>query len=157
MRSKSHSVIDITGGDKDFQLWLLFSNTRHLMLQAVTKELSKYYISPGQAHVLRIIHELGDEATLQEISAQTYRAVHTISNRVTSIEKKGLVRKKRTVPGSTLLTFELTDKGLGILRLSEKRENVRKIINVLSPKEKKLLNAMLTKMFSESKRICDLP
>ena len=68
---------------KEVDLWLLFGKTRHAMLQARRKELARYGISPRQAHILRIIHDLGDGATLKEVSQNAFREIPSISILVT--------------------------------------------------------------------------
>ncbi|MDD5435695.1 MAG: MarR family transcriptional regulator [Nitrospira sp.] len=143
---------DITGGDADLELWLLIAFTRHAMEQSSAAEFSPYNVTPGQANVLRIIYELGSEATFTEIAKRTNRAIHTISARTIRMEQKGLVKKIRSVPGSTLMNFELTPEGLEVYKQTNKRESMKKILAVLSDKEREQLTHSLKKLFNEAQK-----
>jgi DNA-binding MarR family transcriptional regulator len=90
---------------------LLLGRARHLMLKARQKELMPYSISPRQANVLFIIHNLGHKATLSELAEHTDRGNNTLSAQMTRMVRDGIVRRVRETPKSNMVSFELTDKG----------------------------------------------
>ncbi|MFC1933125.1 MarR family winged helix-turn-helix transcriptional regulator [Chloroflexota bacterium] len=139
--------------DQEFNLWILLAETRHTMFKVRKKELAFSGILPRQAHVLRIIHEFGDKVTLKEISKHISREVHSISEQTSRMEKKGLLKKNRELPGTTFTRFEITEKGLEALDLVIKRASIHTIISVLSEEERQQLRLCLEKLLSKAKEI----
>ena len=136
--------------DQDRNLWLLVAKTRHAMLQARRQDLARYGIPPRQALVLRIIHDLGDRATLVEVSQNAYREIHSISSLVTRMEEKGLVRKIRDIPGTTAIRFEITEYGFKALDSVLESESIHKIMSTLTEGERQELSSILQKLLSRS-------
>jgi DNA-binding MarR family transcriptional regulator len=66
------------------------------------------------------------------------------------MEKDGLVKKSREVPKSTLLNFELTDKGREVFKKSSEQKADRAIMSVLSEDERQQLISMLQKIIVKS-------
>ncbi len=139
--------------DSAWDLFTLLGNTRHAMVAARQKELAPYHITPRQALILLIIHDLGNKATLTEISKQVYREVHTISVQISRMAEKGLLKKKRETPGTTLTSFEITEMGLRTYDFVAKRESTLAIMSVLSGKERKQLRLYLDKLLSKSQEL----
>jgi DNA-binding MarR family transcriptional regulator len=139
--------------EEDLDLWLLLANTRHAMLRARQKELALYDISVRQAYVLRVIHDLGDKATLRDVSKHVFRAVNSISTQITGMEKKGLLKKIRDIPGTNKLRFEITDKGLRVYELITKRASIYAIMSVLSEEERQELRFYLDRLLSKSQEM----
>ncbi len=136
--------------DRDVELWLLLAKTRHAMLQARRKDLAQYGISPRQALILRIIHELGDGATLKEVSQSAYREIPSISTLVTRMEANGWVRKVKDMRGTTAIRYELADDGLKVLDSVLQSESIHGIISALTNGERKELNSILHKLLTRS-------
>jgi DNA-binding MarR family transcriptional regulator len=67
------------------------------------------------------------------------------------MEKKGLVKKIREVPGSTLLKFELTEKGLTALK-NDKMKVEKAIMSILSEEEYQQLMPILKKILNEAEK-----
>jgi DNA-binding MarR family transcriptional regulator len=67
------------------------------------------------------------------------------------MEKKGLVKKIREVPGSTLLRFELTKTGINSLK-NDKMIVEKSIMSILSEEEYRQLIPILKKILSEAEK-----
>ena len=141
---------EIESIEKDMYLWTLVARVRHQMLRARQKELAPYNITPRQAHVLRVIHDLGNRATLKDVSTYVFREIHSISAQTSRMEKKGFIKKIRDKPGTTTTRFELTEKGLEVYKSSMKRDSIRIIMSALSEEEREGLSLYLDKILAKS-------
>jgi DNA-binding MarR family transcriptional regulator len=121
----------------------LLGKARRLMLQARKLELLPYNISPRQAVFLIAVNDLGEKATLTELSRYHNRAVNTISSQMTEMENDGFVKKVRISPKTKLLKFELTEKGIAAHKGACQNTALLEIMSGLSEKERKQLNALL--------------
>ena len=130
----------------------LLGRVRFFMTRARQHELRPYQISPRQAYILFILHNLGHSTTLNELAWQTDRKINTLSTNMTKMEKYGLVKKIRETPNSTHLRFELTEKGLDTYLKCNKEKSINDIMSVLSEEELKQLILMLEKMTNKAQR-----
>src|SRR5271157_3841072 len=108
---------EILSQDKKFYARYLIGKARHALLKVRRKELAPYQISPRQAQTIFDLFNL-KKATLAELAKHSNRGINTLSNQMALLEKDGLVKKTRETPKSTLLTFELTEKGSNVYRSS---------------------------------------
>jgi DNA-binding MarR family transcriptional regulator len=120
------------------------------MLNARQKELAPYHISPRQAYILFILTNLGHKATLTELAGYCDRGLNTLSIQMSKMEKDGLVKKAREVPKSTLLSFELTEKGMEVFKKSNEQKADRAIMAILTEEERQQLIGMLQKIIESS-------
>ena len=125
---------------------------RDLMIKARQKELKPYHITPQQGVILAFLYNLGHKATLSELSSHTGKGPNTISPQMTALERDGLVNKERAVPKSTLLSFDLTDKGREICQYTMKVKSVDAIMSVLGEDECKELISMLKMIIKRAKK-----
>ena len=99
--------------DFDHNLWLLISQTRQAMHKLRKNELAPYNISPIEAGVLAIVNTMSkDKATPANISRLLLREPNAVSQLLSRMEKKGLVRKNSDLDKKNLVRIELTKKGL---------------------------------------------
>lgn len=124
----------------------LISKVRHYMNRSRQKELNTYNISPGQARILFILFNLGHKPSLTELSKHTDRQINTLSQLITKMEKNGLVRKVRETPKSSLISFEITKKGIETYQNSAKANSVDKTMSVLTEDERQQLISLLKKV-----------
>ena len=130
----------------------LIVEARHHLLKARQRELKPYHISPEQSNILDILYCIGRKATLSEIAKHTERGVNTVCQQMIRMEKDGLVRKEREVPKSTLLSFELTEKGLDAFNKSKDWKTDKVIMSTLSKEELELLMALLSKIIKKAEK-----
>ena len=130
--------------DNDHNLWLLISQTRHAIHKLRKNELSSYNISPVEAGVLSIVKTLKAKATPANISRLLIREPNAVSQLLSRMEKKGLVRKNYDLDKKNLVRIELTKKGVEKYQQSkENRKNVSDIMNTLSLEERQRLGSYL--------------
>lgn len=132
--------------DKDFDLWLLLRQTKDMVLKAVQKELSQYGISPEVAAVLSVVQFLGDKATPAEISRWLLRKQHTVTELLSRMEKKGLVRKTKDLERKNMIRVSLTEKGQQAYYQSSEIKCIRQLMSSLSEEERKQLRPCLEKL-----------
>jgi DNA-binding MarR family transcriptional regulator len=121
----------------------LLGKARRLMLKARKLELEPYNISPRQAAFLAAVNDLGEKATLTELSRYHSRAVNTISSQMTEMENDGFVKKIRISPKTKALRFDLTEIGLIAYNNANKNTALLEIMSALLEKDRKQLNSLL--------------
>lgn len=131
---------------KDYDLIGLLNQTTETIFRARQKELDQYNISTSQGAVLFITKALGEKATITEISRWLLRKPHTVSEIVSRMEKKGLVKKTRTPKRKSIIKVVLTPKGLEVYRKSKKRQSFRNILSSLSLEERQQMVAYLKRL-----------
>jgi DNA-binding MarR family transcriptional regulator len=131
---------------------LLLGRARHLMLNARRKELAPYQISPRQAYILFILYNLDHKATLTELARYSDRGINTLSMQMTRMEKDGLVKKFRETPKSTLLSFELTEKGINTYNRSKIMKSDKAIMSIFSEEERQQLISMLLRIIAKAEK-----
>jgi len=118
------------------------------MVNARQKEVSPYHISPQQAYLLLLLHSVGNKTTLPELVRYTRKSINTISAELTKMAKDGLVQKTHETPKSTMLTIQLTAKGLEIYENTKKLKSDKAIMSALSEEERQRLISMLNKVIN---------
>lgn len=133
--------------DQDYNLWILLSQTRHVIARARKKELRKYNISAIQAGALFVIHALGDKAIPAEISRWLFREPHSVSELLNRMEKQGLVKKVRDLERKNQVRVVLTEKGRETYsHQSTNPEPIGRIMSSLSDEERRQLRSYLLKL-----------
>lgn len=142
----------IVAPNVNFELWQLISNTRHEMVKARQRELKDSQVTVSQAYILRFIYSLGSEATAAKIAKFANREVHTIARKAAIMEKDGLIKRISDTPKSTLLRFELTDKGMKVLEMSIRGESINSILSFIKDEERKQLTSIMNKIINNAKK-----
>ena len=132
--------------EKYFKLWLLVGQLSHSIILARQRELDELDMPVRQYQVLRIIQDLGKEATLSKIAVEAERKENVISRQTIRMEKDGLIKRVKTKPKSNLLRLELTSKGLGIVNKSKKSPSIEVVFSSISEEECDKLEIILTKL-----------
>jgi DNA-binding MarR family transcriptional regulator len=140
-------MVNISESSPD--IWLLIGKLHHKRVLVRQRELSPYNIPTRQLHLLRVIYDMGDKATLSEIAKKVERQVDVISRQAVSMEKDGLIKRIRLSPKSRLLKLELTEKGLELAKISGKSKAMDEIIAVLSDAERQQMISSLQKILTK--------
>ena len=128
----------------------LIGEARYLMLKATQKELAPYQISPRQAYILFILYNHGHKAKLAELANHGERLISTLSIQIARMEKMGLVKKVREAHKTTLLSIELTEKGLEVCKNSNKMIADKEIMSALSEEERQQLISIMKKIINKA-------
>jgi DNA-binding MarR family transcriptional regulator len=131
---------------RDYDLIGLLNQTTETIFRARQKELDQYNISTSQGAVLFITKALGEKATISEISRWLLRKPHTVSEIVSRMEKRGLLKKAAAPKRKSIIQVGLTPKGLEVYRKSKKRKSFRNILSSLSLEERQQMIGYLKKL-----------
>ena len=141
--------------DPDRDMWLLIARVRQTMLEARRKALAPYNITPQQSHVLRIIHDLGNKATIKQIKKKYYRQLNSMHVQIGKMADKGLLEKTKNNSGTNIVEVRITDKGLEALGQALNTSTIYDIISVLSPEEVQQLNLIMNKLLNISTKVSE--
>ena len=130
----------------NYELWLLLSRTRHLMYKARQKEVKQYGISMRNAGVLHSISRLGRGATPGRIAREMFLEPHSVSDMLSRMETRGLIKKVKDLEKKNLIRIEMTENGYEAYRKSACRKSINAIMSALSQKEKLELWSLLSKI-----------
>jgi len=131
----------------------MLSRARYFMTRARRKELAPYHISARQIFMMDLIVNLKRKVTLTELAKYANRGIGSLSVQLTKMESDGLIKRTRENTTSTLLTFELTEKGLDIYYSCQKLKGISVIMSVLSDEELQQFIVMLEKISKKAEKI----
>jgi len=139
-------------GDKDYDLYLWFMRARDLVFQAKEKELLEYDITPEQSAILFFTKMLGERAWPAEIARAVFRKRHTVSNIIDRMEKKKLIKKYKDPRYKNRLRISLTEKGEDCYNRALGRHSIRRVLSVLSERERKQFMRCLDKVSEQAEK-----
>jgi DNA-binding MarR family transcriptional regulator len=131
---------------RDYDLIGLLNQTTETIFRARQKELNQYNISTSQGAVLFITQALGEKASISEISRWLLRKPHTVSEIVSRMEKKGLIKKTKAPKRKSIIKVELTQNGLEVYQKSKKRHSFQNILSSLSLEERQQMLSYLQRL-----------
>jgi len=132
----------------NYDLWMSLVKVHHSLFFLRQKELSPSHIAAQQLQVLRVIQNLGDEATLAAIALKVERKLDVISRQAVRMEIDGLIKRTKNSPKTRLLKIELTPKGVEMLKISRESESINAAFSVLTAEERNLMYLSLNKVLS---------
>jgi DNA-binding MarR family transcriptional regulator len=145
-------MVEIIPQDSTLHVRYLIGKARHTLFSVRRKELAPFGVSPRQANILTILDKLGRKTTLVEMARYTDREINTLSMQMMRMEKDGLVRKTRETPKSTLLSFEMTEKGQKVCKDIYEIVSDKVIISVLSEAERQQMISMLRRIIDAAEK-----
>jgi len=133
--------------DEEYRLWMLLNQVDTGMGKARENEVRPFGISAWQSGLMWILKAAREPCTLAEISQAMFREPHTVSEMVTRMQKRGLVKKTRSRTNKSQVTVTLTKKGEEVFeQQSQAREVIGRIFSCLSHKELENLGLYLEKL-----------
>ena len=138
-------------GDPDHELYLLFTKARYLTFRAREKELQRYELSPEQAQVLLVVHEMEGRVTPAELSRLLLRQPHSVSALINRMQEKGLVKKVKDLERRNMVRVTLTKKGEEAYWLTCKRGPIHRIMGSLNESERESFQECLDKIMEKAK------
>ena len=136
--------------DENYNLWVMFLQTRDVAWAARTKDLAKYNLAATEAAVLNFVQlierTVDRQATIAEISRWLFRKPNSMSELLSRMEKKGLVRRVKDLPKNSAVRIELTDKGREYYNKQIKSPFITEIISSLSEEERLQMWTILGKL-----------
>jgi len=137
----------------NFALWGLICEVSHSILLARQKELSQYEIPVRQYELLRNIQALGPKATLPNVAKRVQRELHVVSRQAIRMENDGLIKRTKNKNKSTLLTLEVTDKGLELINIARHSKSINEIFSFLSDEERQQMESILNTILAKVKKL----
>ena len=129
--------------DPLYKLWVMLTQTRNATIKAREQELRALGISGTESFILFVIWSMGNKATPAEISRIVLRRPHTVSEFLSRMQNKGLVKKSRNPDNRSMVTLSLTRKGLQVYRQASKRQSVHRMLSVLPDEDRDRLMSYL--------------
>ena len=136
----------------DFELWRLIGRVNHSILLLRQRELRQHRIPVRQLHILGVIKDLGQNATLNEVAMVVEREPNVISKQTVSMEKDGLIKRSKSTSKSNLLKLELTQKGLGLIEVSRQSESISAIFSCLSEQDREQIRSLLNNILIQAQK-----
>ena len=130
----------------NFDLWLLMQDVVHALALNRQRELTPYNVGHRQLWVLYAKYKLGSKATIPEIAKKLDRKFSVISRQTANLEKEGLIQRTKKIPKSHLLTIELTEHGLDLLKISKESKSIDEMLSFLNEEERQQLNLILNRI-----------
>ncbi len=127
----------------DFELWVLLRQTGDLLLRDRNRELNQYGLTIWHAAALNIIKLLGTRATPAEISRCLIRRPHTVSELLSKMERRGLLKKDKDLRYKNRIRVVLTEKGQEAYSQLIKRESLHSIMSSLTKEQHQQLRQCL--------------
>jgi DNA-binding MarR family transcriptional regulator len=149
---KEKKITPFSGGDKDYDLWLLLNRARYAVYRARELELLRYDLTPEQSQILFVIHGLKENATPAAIARETFLKSHTISAIVSRMEQKGLVKKTQDLDRKNQVRVSMTEKGQEAYQLSSRRGPIHRVMSALSQDQRDQLVPVLDKILFEANK-----
>jgi DNA-binding MarR family transcriptional regulator len=137
--------------DEFFSLWVLIAQTKDALLAAREREYYQYQIKNERRAVILSIIALGGQATTVEIARFLFRKLNSVSEMLKRMEEQGLIEKVIS-PGSSQAIIKLTPEGYTAYEQSFNNVTDRRILSVLSKKQRKNLASYLMKIRNEAAR-----
>ena len=129
--------------DRQYHCWLVLLRTAEIILRARDKELEPYGLTASQAAVLYTIDNLGDRATVGNISKWLFKKPHTVSGILDRMERLGLVVRIMNHGQKGRVFIEMTPKGQKAREIASKRETIHAVMSVLQKSELEELERLL--------------
>jgi len=140
--------------DQVYDLWLLLSRTRSAIFRARQKKVG-HYLHPNQALALCAIWNNNGQATPAMISRQLFLERHSVSELISRMEEKGLVRKSRDPNRKNVVRISITEKGLQMGHHIIQREFVNGILSELSAEQQTQMKLSLEILLKAAQKALD--
>ena len=141
-----------TLSESNFDLWLLIGRVNHSIMLLRQKELGLHNIRVQQTLFLYTLDSLGSRTTLSEIAKVMERKVAVISKQAIIMEKDGFIKRVRDTSKSNLLRFELTEKGLEMVKLARKSKAIDAALSFLKKEERRQMESELNRILVNVKK-----
>lgn len=137
--------------DKQYELWLLLSQTRSAIFRARQKYIGQY-LHPNQTIALCIIWSNNGMATPALISRILFLERHSVSELITRMEANGLVTKTRDETKKNVVRISITEKGRKIGYEAIQIDFIKKIISVLKTDQQEQMRIALSQLLKAAQQ-----
>ena len=143
--------------DRDYRLWALLHQTRHIIHEALKKDMEPLGVSPRQVAALLIIEAIEKPATPSRIAYWLMRDRASVSVLLDRMERKGLINKTRNLDNKNLIAVTLTAKGKRVYSRIISSEMVHDMFSALSDEQHQQLMECLDILWGRALHIIGTP
>jgi len=154
---KSKVIENPLFADRDYRLWALLHQTRHIIHEALKKEMEPLGVSPRQVAALLIIEAIEKPATPSRISYWLMRDRASVSVLLDRMERKGLINKSRVLDNKNLIAVTLTDKGKRVYNRILNSEIIHDMFSALSDEQHQQLMGCLDILWGKAHEVMGVP
>jgi DNA-binding MarR family transcriptional regulator len=117
-------------GDKDYDLWMRLNLTISAILKARIPDMADSGLSYAEYAVLGMIEWLGGSAIPAELARWLMRRPQSISELITRMEGRGLVKRTRSAENKKIRKVVLLPKGREALRRTVERDPIHSVMRL---------------------------
>jgi len=143
--------------DRDYRLWALLHQTRHVIHEALKKEMEPLGVSPRQVAALLIIEAIEKPTTPSRISYWLMRDRASVSVLLDRMERKGLINKSRDLGNKNLIAVTLTDKGKRVYNRILNSEMIHDMFSALSDEQHQQMTGCLDILWGKALEVMGVP
>lgn len=149
--------------DENFSLWALYHNTSDALMEVRSKEMERFGLTHIEHRLLLAIpiirNSTGRRVTASDLSRWLFRKQSSISELLTRMEKKGLVKRESHPTNKKVRLIQLTKKGKSLREKGYKEgmSIVKKSISSLSEEEQQQLWVIAGKLRKAAFKELELP
>ncbi len=137
--------------DKQYNLWLLLAQTRSAIIRSRQKQEGQH-LHPNQALALCTIWAYQGQATPAMLSRVLFLERHSVSELISRMEEKGLVKKNRDELKKNIVRVTITEKGRKITRQVIRIDFIKGIISTLSEEQQEQLRTSLNILLAAAQK-----
>jgi len=147
MRKHYTELID----DEFFTLWVLIAQAKDAVLAVRERDYYQYNVKNERRAVILSIVALGGQATAVEIARFLFRKINSVSEMLKRMEEQELVERIEN-SGRSKVMVKLTEKGYETYNQSLRNRSDKRILSVLSKRQRENLASYLLKVRNEAAR-----
>ena len=136
-----------------YRFWVLLHRTERLIYRVRENELkllNATFATIAQAKILRALCNLGEKATISDLAKRHYSNYHNVAALVKRMEKKGYVIREQSPEDEHTWEVSITNKGKKFCELTANSEELRKIVSILSKKERDEFVSQLNRLYDSA-------
>ncbi|HSW57984.1 MAG TPA: MarR family winged helix-turn-helix transcriptional regulator [Dehalococcoidales bacterium] len=128
--------------DRQYNLWLLLSQTRSAIFRSRQKRMGSY-LHPNQALALCTIWIYKGQATPAILARILFLERHSVSELISRMVEKGLVTKTRDEKKKNIVRVDITEKGRKVGRQVIQLDFIKSIFSMLTDEQQEQLQTSL--------------
>ncbi|MCX6000777.1 MAG: MarR family transcriptional regulator [Chloroflexi bacterium] len=136
-------------GDKDYDLWMRLNLAVAAILKARIPDMAESGLTYPEYALLGIVEWLGGSATQAELARWLMRTPQSISELANRMERRGLVKRKRSAKNWRTVTVFFLPRGRDAFHRTVERDPIRNVMR-LSQDEYATLWSLLGKLMDQS-------
>ncbi len=143
-------MANILNLDKYYLLWQKFSQTRAAIFKAREKRIGQYF-HPNWGSALIFVWANNGKATPSMLARALFLEPHSVSELITRLEKRALVKRHKDKSKKRIVRISITDKGRKVCYQAMQTDFITGIMSSLSDEQYEQLDSTLDILYSVAK------